>query len=115
MLISLHMHCFYCILTSLISQALLQALLDKKERDFTGWFSQYEFSGITRVREVARSTTTVRAMPIVLPTIGNHRNKASGIPVYYQALQSVQVSVPAVMALLPMGRVPGTSTRWRTG
>jgi hypothetical protein len=37
------MHCSYCILTSLISQALLQAALDKKERDFTGWFSQYEF------------------------------------------------------------------------
>jgi hypothetical protein len=40
------MHCFHCILTSLISQALLQAALDKKERDFTGWFFQYEFSNL---------------------------------------------------------------------
>jgi hypothetical protein len=38
------MHCITALLTSLISQALLQAALDKKERDFTGWFFQYEFS-----------------------------------------------------------------------
>jgi hypothetical protein len=47
---SLPMHCFYCILTSLISQALLQAALDKEERDFTSWFFQYEFLKFTSVR-----------------------------------------------------------------
>jgi hypothetical protein len=44
--ISLPMHCITAILTCLISQALLQAALDKKERDFTGWFFQYEFSSL---------------------------------------------------------------------
>jgi hypothetical protein len=44
------MHCFHCILTSLISQALLQAVLDKKERDFTGWVFQYEFLIFTSIR-----------------------------------------------------------------
>jgi hypothetical protein len=44
--ISLPMHRITAILTCLISQALLQAALDKKERDFTGWFLQYEFSSL---------------------------------------------------------------------
>jgi hypothetical protein len=64
------MHCFYCILTSLISQALLQAALDKEERDFTGWFSQYEFLNLP-VFATRRSTATVWVMPIG----GNHRNR----------------------------------------
>jgi hypothetical protein len=45
------MHCITALLTSLISQALLQAALDKKERDSTGWFFQYEFSGLPAIRE----------------------------------------------------------------
>jgi hypothetical protein len=40
------MYCITAILTSQISQALLQAALDKKERDFTGWMLQYEFSSL---------------------------------------------------------------------
>jgi hypothetical protein len=40
------MHCITVILTSLISQGLLQVVLDKEERDFTGWFFQYEFSNL---------------------------------------------------------------------
>jgi hypothetical protein len=43
---SLLMYCLTAILTSLISQALLQAALDKNERGFTGWFFQYEFSNL---------------------------------------------------------------------
>jgi hypothetical protein len=46
MLVSLLMHCFTAILTSRISQALLQAVLDKEERNFIGWFIQYEFPSL---------------------------------------------------------------------
>jgi hypothetical protein len=42
--ISSFMHCFHCILTSLTSQALLQAVLDKEPSDFIGSVSQYEIS-----------------------------------------------------------------------
>jgi hypothetical protein len=48
MLISLFMHCITVLLTSLISQALLQAVLDKEPRDFIGSVIQYEFSEVTR-------------------------------------------------------------------
>jgi hypothetical protein len=82
MLISLLMHCFHCTLTSLISQVLLQVALDKKERDFTGWFSQYEFSSLPSQR-VARSTATFRAMPMPIPrqlaTTGTTTGEASKI------------------------------------
>jgi hypothetical protein len=46
------MHCIAALLTSLISQALLQAALDKEERDFTGWFFRYEFSKFASQQEV---------------------------------------------------------------
>jgi hypothetical protein len=100
----LFMHSFYCILTSLISQALLQAALDKKERDFTGWLSQYEFSGLP----TRRSTAPFRAMPVPMPI------DCAGIQAYKtisRLLLSYPFLVPvsAVMAFLLMGRVPGTS------
>jgi hypothetical protein len=63
MLISLLMHCFYCILTSLISQALLQAALDKKERVFTSWFIQCEFLNlpVSAARSVKHSNVSCNA------------------------------------------------------
>jgi hypothetical protein len=88
------MHCITVILTSLISQALLQAELDKEERDFTGWFFQYEFLKFTSVREIARSTTTVRAMPIVrLATIAT--GIGTGIPGWLFGITSLIQDYPA--------------------
>jgi hypothetical protein len=52
--ISSFMHCFHCILTSLISQALLQAVLDEEPSDFIGSVFHYEFSKVTSHEATAR-------------------------------------------------------------
>jgi hypothetical protein len=54
MLASLLMHCFHCILTSRISQALLQAALDKEPSVLHGWLTLREFSKVTSHEASAR-------------------------------------------------------------
>jgi hypothetical protein len=69
------MRCFYCILTSLISQALLQAALDKKERDFTCWFFQYEFLNLPVPRQAEAQQHFVQCQCQSSDRIdGNRRN-----------------------------------------
>jgi hypothetical protein len=71
-LISLPMHCITPLLTSLISQALLQAALDKESRVLHGWLLLCEFLSLT----VARSTATLHAM-----TTGDCQSIALALPV----------------------------------
>jgi hypothetical protein len=83
--ISLRMHCFHCILTSLISQALLQAALDRRERDFTGWFIQYEFLGFTSRKKHsnilcnANASATIDWQPPEQPPV-RHARSISSVP-----------------------------------
>jgi hypothetical protein len=49
---SLLMHCITAILTSLISQALLQVVLDKEPSDFIGSVFHYEFPKVTMKLQV---------------------------------------------------------------
>jgi hypothetical protein len=64
------MHCITALLTSLISQALLQAALDKKEGDFTSCMLQYEFWSLpVSSREAQRQF--VQCQPVATTATGN--------------------------------------------
>jgi hypothetical protein len=54
MLISLPMHCNTALLTCLITQALLQAALDKEPSVLHGWLPLREFSKVTSHEAFAR-------------------------------------------------------------
>jgi hypothetical protein len=72
---SLPMHCFHCILTSLISQALLQAALDKEPSVFHGWLLLREFlklPGITSGRIDQRKVHHDQQTKIKLPSLAIH-------------------------------------------
>jgi hypothetical protein len=113
--ISLFMHCFHCKLTSLISQALLQAVLDKKERDFTGWFFRYEFlslPGMSAAQKAQRHFLQCQCQSTTGTGMQEHTSLCSrhwhtGIPGWLFGNQLATHGSPAIKPHLVVDKLKG--------
>jgi hypothetical protein len=110
------MHCITVILTSLISQALLQAALDKKGRDLNGSVFQYEFLKFTSVRDMEKHSVRLMQCHLIvrLATTGT-ATIAGGIGTGIPG-QAYQVGCLATTALAcKIKRHRHCERHWHTG